>query len=223
MPAAFYSLARAAFVIPRFFAIRETILSPERANRPGPYILAVSHISHLEPAFIGSIVPRYVRWMARAEYYSSPFATTLLNWCGAFSVDRFGNAAPAIRQAVRFLKAGEVVGIFPEGGVATGRDSVLRGAPIKGGVCTLSIATGVPVIPVVVLGTEKLNRVLPWLPTKSARVWIAFGDEIAPPPRTPHIPRKQARMEMTPRVREAFVKTYQDLLAHAGLRDDIVP
>ncbi len=220
MSVAFYNLARVAFALPRLLAVRETILNPERANRTGPFILAVTHISHLEPAFLTSMLTRHIRWMARAEYYTSRFATAFLNGCDAFPVDRFGNAAPAIRQAIRFLKAGEVIGIFPEGGVATGRDSVLRGAPIKGGVCTLSIAMQVPVIPVVVLGTEKLNRVLPWLPTKSARVWIAFGEDIAPPTRTT---RKQARLEMVPRVRDGFVKTYQNLLARAGLQDAIVP
>src|ERR1041384_459558 len=128
MPRAFYALVKAFFAIPRAVAIREVVLNPEQADRPGPLILAVSHLSHTEPIFVSCNVRRQVRWMARVEHYQSVLGRAFLNACGAFSVDRFGNAAPAVRQAIRLLRAGEIIGIFPEGGNATGQSSVLRNA-----------------------------------------------------------------------------------------------
>src|SRR5262245_28334985 len=157
----FYKLARAWWVMPRAVAIREVVLHRERAERAGAFILAVSHLSHLEPVFVSSHVRRQVRWMARVEHYSWWLGRTFLGACGAFSVDRFGRPAPAVRRAVRLLREGEVVGMFPEGGCAVGRESVLRGGALKGGVATISIATGAPVVPVVVLGTHTLNQVRP--------------------------------------------------------------
>src|SRR5689334_9236734 len=117
----FYKLARAAWVVPRAAAIREVVLDSERADRAGAFILAVSHLSHLEPVFVSAHVRRHVRWMARVEHYAWWLGRTFLDACGAFSVDRFGRPAPAVRRAVRLLEAGEVVGMFPEGGCAAGR------------------------------------------------------------------------------------------------------
>lgn len=221
---AMYYLTRAAFAVPRAAAVRECVLNKERADRAGPFILAVSHLSHLEPAFVSCHVKRHVRWMARVEHYHSGPAALFLRACGAFSVDRFNNPAPAVRLAIGLLRDGQVVGIFPEGGNTQGPSSVLRGGPIRGGAATLAIATGAPIVPVVVLGTEKLNRALPWMPTRSASIWMAFGPELGPPPRSDSLStRRQRRLHLTAQLQLAFVQTYQHLLASAGLHDRDIP
>jgi 1-acyl-sn-glycerol-3-phosphate acyltransferase len=219
----FYKLARAWWVMPRAVAIRELVLHRERAERAGPFILAVSHLSHLEPVFVSACVRRQVRWMARIEHYSWWLGRTFLDACGAFSVDRFGRPGPAVRRAVRLLAEGAVVGMFPEGGCAVGGESVLRGGPLKGGVATISIATGAPVVAVIVLGTHTLNQVRPWLPTKSGRVWMAFGNDVAPARPAPGRSRRALRLEMVERIRQEFATTYQRLLSEAGLRDEDFP
>jgi 1-acyl-sn-glycerol-3-phosphate acyltransferase len=218
----FYTAANAVWAVPRLACIRELVIGAERAQMKGPFILAVSHLSHLEPVFVGAVVRRHVRWMARVEHYRHPIGSALLNLCGSFSVDRFGNSGPAIRTAVRLLNAGEVVGIFPEGGVSTGPASALRGGSIKGGACTISIATGAPVVPVVVLGTHALNCVGPWLPAKRGRVWMAFGESISPRRRT-NQSRRQLRREMALRIQSAFVETFDGLLQKADLREQDFP
>lgn len=221
MGSAIYTAVKTAFRVPRFACIREQVLGLDHARRSGPFILACSHLGNLEPAFVSSVVPRHIRWMSRIEFYEPAWAAAMLNRCGAFPVDRFGNPAPAVRTAIRLLREREVVGMFPEGGVALGKDSVLRAAPIREGVCTIAVAAQVPVIPVVVLGTDSLNRVKPWLPTKSARVLMAFGEPIQPPAKGGS--RRRLRREMTPRVIDGFVSAYQRLLRESGLRDEQVP
>ena len=224
MPAATYSLIKAAFAIPRFAATRERILNKRIATRPSPFILAVSHLSHLEPAFVSAHVRAQVHWMARIEHYNSPLSSLFLRACDAFSVDRFGNPAPAVRHAIRLLRQSKVVGIFPEGGNATGQSSVLRNAPIKGGTATSSIATNAPIIPVVVLGTHPLNAIRPWLPTKSNPIHIAFGQELHPPPKSPTLQSRRTRRQLlTTQLQQAFVQTYQDLLKQINLSDTAIP
>lgn len=215
MSALFY---RSANFLCRFIksqCIRELVLDRERADRDGGFILACTHLSHLEPMVVSTIVRRQVRWMARIEFYRPWWGTALLNEGDAFPVDRFGYSLPAVRTAVRLVRGGHLVGIFPEGGVAKGPQSVMNGASIKQGACTISIQTRAPVVPVVVLGTEELNRVRPWLPFKRGRLWVAFGRDVLPPPRGDS--RRADRTEMAMRLRDEFVRTYRGLLETAGL------
>jgi 1-acyl-sn-glycerol-3-phosphate acyltransferase len=222
MGTVFYSMAKAAFVVPRLAAIRERVFGIEHTDRAGPYILAVSHISHLEPFFVGAIVRRPVRWMSRIEFYKPWVAARFLDAMQAFPVDRYGNSAPAVRTAVRLLGCGEVVGMFPEGGVAIGPDSVLRGGSIKQGVCTIAIQTQAPVVPVVVLGTDRLLSVRPWLPIKSGRMDLAFGEALRPPARDGRT-RRELRAQFARELTGAFVRVYRGLLEKTGRRDEDVP
>ena len=159
--------------------------------------------------------------MARVEFYRRRWAAAILNLGGAFPVDRYGCSIRAVRTAVRLASAGECVGIFPEGGVAQGRQSLMRGAPFKQGVCTIAVETRLPVVPVVVLGTDRLNRIEPWLPFRRGRVYCAFGNDILPPPRSAS--RRSDRSEMALRLGAEFVRVYQLLLGHTGITDDQVP
>lgn len=225
MSTAFYRFGRGFCNFTKFQCIREVCIHRERLNLPGGCVLACTHISHLEPFVIGSVVPRTVRWMARIEFYQSWWGAFALHRGGAFPVDRFGFTLPAARRAIELARAGEVVGLFPEGGVATGKDSVLRDGPIKLGACTIALRAQVPIIPVVVLGTEKLNRVSPWVPPRRGRVYIAFGEPIAPPARAPrNAARNRAqRFELAGRLRAGFHATFRELLAHTGLTERDVP
>jgi 1-acyl-sn-glycerol-3-phosphate acyltransferase len=197
------------------------VLDADRVDRRGGFILACTHLSNLEPFVVSSILTRRVRWMARAEFYRRWWSAAALRCGGAFCVDRFGNAIPAVRKAVALARAGEVVGIFPEGGVAQGVRSVMRGAPFKHGACTAAVATRLPIVPVVVLGTHDLNRVEPWLPFRRGRVWVAFGREVLPPGQRKS--RRADRLEMASRLQSEFVRTYNDLLERTGQRDSDVP
>lgn len=217
----FYRACRAAGRFVQWQTIRQVVLNPEPAERADGFILACTHLSHLEPFLVSGIVDRHIRWMARIEFYSQRWSAETLRLGGAFPVDRFGCSIRAVRTAVRLAKLGECVGIFPEGGVAQGPQSILRGAPFKHGVCTIAIEARTPVVPVVVLGSERLNRIGPWLPFRRARLYVAFGNEIHPPPRSGS--RRADRAEMAVRLGDEFVRVYHELLSHSGLTDDQIP
>jgi len=221
MRPAFYRACQAGGRFIWWQTIRETVLDSHRADRTGGFLIACTHISHLEPFVVSGILKRQVRWMARIEFYRRRWAATILNLGGAFPVDRHGCSIRAIRTAVRLASAGECVGIFPEGGVTQGRNSIVRGAPFKHGVCTIAVETRLPIIPVVVLGTERLNRIEPWLPFRRGRLYCAFGNDVLPAPRSAS--RRGDRAELAGRLGDEFVRLYHDLLEHAGLTDDQVP
>ncbi|MDP1661640.1 MAG: lysophospholipid acyltransferase family protein [Phycisphaerales bacterium] len=223
MGAHFYRTCRSVGRFIQWQTMRQVVLNAETADRAGGFVLACSHLSHLEPFIVSGAIERHVRWMARIEFYQRRWQSFALNHGGAFPIDRFGRSLPAVRTAVRLALAGECVGIFPEGGVTRGCESVLRGAPIKQGVCTIAVQTRLPVIPVVVLGTDRLNSVKPWLPLRRTRLWIAFGNDVLPPPRSDS--RRADRAEMALRLRKEYVHTYQHLLSasRGEITDAMVP
>lgn len=201
--------------------VSELVLDRRRIDRPGGFVLAATHVSHLEPAVIACHTRRTVHWLARIEFYRHPLAAAFMRFCGALPVNRTGRSVRTLRRAIELARGGEVVGIFPEGGVVRGADAVFRGGEAKRGACLIAIRAGVPVVPVVVLGTERLNRVPAWLPFRRSRVWVAYGRAIEPPAATTH--RRAARFEMAEQMRHEFVRVYQELLGRAGLADAEVP
>jgi 1-acyl-sn-glycerol-3-phosphate acyltransferase len=177
-------------------------------------------VSHLDPFCITPLLPRKIGWMARIEFYRHGWARALLRAVHAFPVNRQGVAVSAIKTALERLRRGEVVGVFPEGEIKVGRNSVLRGAEIKRGVCLLAARANCPVLPCIVLGTEKLNAVEPWLPFLRGRIWVACGEFIEPV----HGPdRRKARAEMAARIERAFIDLYARLRQEYGLEDSILP
>ncbi|MDQ3624553.1 MAG: 1-acyl-sn-glycerol-3-phosphate acyltransferase, partial [Verrucomicrobiota bacterium] len=152
----------------------------EHGGRPGGYLLACSHVSHLDPFCLSAVWPRKIGWMARIEFYRRPWAARLMRAVHAFPVNRRGVPVSAMKEALRRLERGEVVGVFPEGEIKTGEASVLRGGPIKRGVCLLAARSERSVLPCIVAGAEKFNAIEPWLPVLRGRLWVYCGDFVAP-------------------------------------------
>ncbi len=175
-----YRVLRPVLVGVFWVAVRQRVLRRELVRREGPFILAVSHLSHYDPTPLAVAVRRPVTWMARKESFAALWSSTIMNLFGAFSIDRTGPALPGIREALRRLEQGKLVGIFPEGEVMSGKGSVLNGGPIKYGALWVARRAGVPVVPCVVLGSQGFRSVLPWLPLKLGRTWVAFGEPIQP-------------------------------------------
>jgi 1-acyl-sn-glycerol-3-phosphate acyltransferase len=202
--------------------LRIRVLNREVLKRPGGYQLACTHLSHVDPFVLGVLARHPVDFMSRIEFYRyAVFAWFLTNF-GAIPVRRQGVSANAIREAINRISAGRVVGIFPEGGVTAGAAAACLGGPIKGGVGLIAVRTGQPVIPVVIVGTQALNRIPPWLPFRWGRVWVAFGQPICPPPDPPRTAtaRRAAADAVTAEVGLAFQQLFQQLVDRFDLDPD---
>ena len=204
-----YGMGRAVFRFVQFCCIRLVVVHRNRLETSGGYVLACTHLSHIEPMLMTAIVDRQIDWMSRVEFHKYRLVSRLLEAGGGFSVDRNGVPVKSIRTAIEKARAGKVVGIFPEGGVARGGMSVMRGGPIKKGVCVVSYRAAVPVLPVVVLGTEAMTRVGPWLPFKRARVWVIVGNLVHPRLDEPR--RKIARELMAGDLQAEFQAMYEEI------------
>jgi len=163
---------------------RRRVIGLDNIPPNGPAILAPNHISHFDPPLIGITANRQVDWMAMEELFQNPLLAGLLRWIGSFPVGRGKMDYTAVRTAIDRLKRGRMVGVFPEGGLRTGPQSVLEGAPLKPGVAALAQMTQAPVIPCAVIGTDALYNPRRWLPVGRSSVWIVFGQPLPPPPAT---------------------------------------
>ncbi len=123
----------------------------------GPAILASNHLSYADWLFMPLTLPRRVSFVAKAEYFTTPgfkgwLQKTFFSGAGQIPIDRAGADAAegALRSAKRVLASGDLFGIYPEG-TRSHDGKLYRG---KTGVARLALETGVPVIPVAVVGTD---------------------------------------------------------------------
>jgi 1-acyl-sn-glycerol-3-phosphate acyltransferase len=196
------------------------VLGHENANRTGGFLLAANHISHFDPFLISLRVPRKIDWMTMAEFFRFPALGFLLRAVDAFSVDRDRADRKTIRTAIERLKDGRVVGLFPEGGIRDGTRSLLRGAPLRPGASTLAHIAEVPILPCVILGSDRLYSIKQWLPLRRTPIWIAFGNPIS---YFPELPKPQARERIESELAAAFKNLYAELQQTFRLTTDDLP
>jgi 1-acyl-sn-glycerol-3-phosphate acyltransferase len=201
-----------------FCTMRLKTIRPEMSRREGGYLIASTHLGHLDPFLLGVIVDRQIDWLTRVEFYRHPLISWLLDRLSAIKVRRFGVPVSAIRTAISRLNNGRLVGICPEGGVCCGSLSSMRGASIKRGVGLLSYRTGVPVLPCAIIGANRLSRITPWLPFKRARLWVAFGDRLIEPRKD--LDRKAAREAMARELEHEYLKLFAELARTYGLGEE---
>src|SRR5258707_674653 len=155
------------------------VVGRENANRAGGILLAANHISHFDPFIVSSVVRRKIDWMAMAEFFRFPVLGFLLHAVDAFPAARDRAELKTIRAAIKRLKDGRIAGIFPEGGIRDGARALLEGAPLRPGAATLAQIADVPIVPCVILGTDRFYSKNQWLPFRRTPVWIAFGNRIS--------------------------------------------
>lgn len=189
----------------------------DRVKLSGAWMLAANHISHFDPPLISARVWRKLDWMAFAELFRSRFLGTWLTWCDTFPFTREKADTRSVRTALTRLKRGHVVGIYPEGGLRDGAASVLGGAPMRPGIGALAQLSGVPVVPCVILGSDRLYRGANWRPLRRVPVWIGFGDALAAPG------KGDDRTVFEQRLGEALRALAAEMRAHFGLTDDDFP
>ncbi len=142
----------------------------EHVPPTGAAILAVNHVSFVDPVIVGVAIRRPVYFLAKEELFRFRVLGWLLRQYHAIPVKRRRTDLQAIKRAVSVLQQGEMVVIFPEG--TRGDGSRLR--PAKPGIGLIAARSGAPVIPVLHRGTEKALPRGAWFP-RPHRITVQFG------------------------------------------------
>jgi 1-acyl-sn-glycerol-3-phosphate acyltransferase len=202
---------------------RPTVRGLENVPRTGPVILASNHVSFADSLVIPIVAPRKVVFLAKSDYFRGGGVKGTLQkaWfegMGLIPVDRDDSKAAiaSLDTALAVLGRGEAFGIYPEG--TRSRDGRLyRG---RTGVAHLALTAGVPVVPVGLTGTERLQPIDARLP-RIVPVTVRFGAPIEVAGRYDGVPLGKARREITDQVmREIQALTGQE---EAGIYNDRAP
>ena len=199
---------------------RVRVLRRENTNRAGGFLLAANHISHFDPFLISLAVRRKIDWMTMAEFFRPRVLGFLLRAIDAFPSERDRADLKTIRTAIERLKSGRVVGLFPEGGIRDGTRSLLEGAPLRPGASTLAQIAGLPVLPCVILGSDRLYSKRQWLPFRRTPIWIVFGNPIS---HFPELQKLHARERIESELAVAFKNLYAELREKFQLTTDDLP
>lgn len=162
----------------RYLGLQFSFSGDKHIPRDGGAILAMNHIGYLDFALIGTAVlpaDRLVRFMAKKEIFDHKLAGPLMRGMRHINVDR-DNGSASFVAALRALRSGEVVGIFPEGTISKSFEI----KELKSGAVRLAMGSGVPVIPTVVWGSQRIwtKGVKRDLRRKKVPIFVTFGEPL---------------------------------------------
>lgn len=153
----------------------------ENIPKRGGFILASNHASYLDPIVLGVACSRKLNFMAKQELFVNPFFSWILLRVGAFPVKRESADLSAIKEAMRRLKKGMPLVLFPQG--SRKFDGTSR-EPYPG-IGFLAAKLEVPVVPVFIKGTEKaLPKEAKFI--RLTKISLHFGKQISLERRMPY-------------------------------------
>jgi 1-acyl-sn-glycerol-3-phosphate acyltransferase len=185
---------------------RPDVQGLENVPRTGGVILASNHLSFVDSVVIPSVAPRTVVFLAKSDYFNGTGVSGAIQraWfeaLGMLPVDRDDtkSALESLDVALEVLRRGEAFGIYPEG--TRSRDGRLyRG---RTGAAHLALTAGVPIVPVGLRGTERIQPIGSNIP-RLVKVHVTFGEPIDPRGRFDGVPLGKARRQLTDEVMAAI-------------------
>jgi 1-acyl-sn-glycerol-3-phosphate acyltransferase len=138
----------------RIAGIRWKLIGLEKLPMTSNYIFMSNHVSNIDPPLLVPLLPRRVTVMVKKELFKVPILGAAMRMADFVPIDRSNREAAigSVREAANVVRKGLDLVVFPEG--TRSRDGKLL--PFKKGSFYLAMDTGVPIVPVTILGTEKL-------------------------------------------------------------------
>ncbi|MGV0625926.1 lysophospholipid acyltransferase family protein [Mycolicibacter minnesotensis] len=211
MEAWYGTVAVAARTLWRYEGLKITITGQEHLPATGGAVIAINHTGYLDFAFAGLAAyrerpRRWVRFMAKHETFENRYSGPIMRGCRHIAVDRSQGAA-SYAAAVEYLKAGELVGVYPEATIS--RSFELK--EFKSGAARMAIEAQVPIIPHIVWGAQRI-----WTkdhPKRLGRtkvpISVAVGEPIAP-----SLPVEELRPLLQARMQQLLEQVQDDYPEH---------
>jgi 1-acyl-sn-glycerol-3-phosphate acyltransferase len=168
-----YRIAKAALRRPLRMAYKLDIEGLDNVPRDGGVILAANHRSFMDSIFLALASPEPVAFVAKAEYFDHPFTRWIFSSTGQIPLRRGSpvGAREALAAASDVLTNGGTLGIYPEG--TRSRDGKLHRGKL--GPARLAAATGAAIVPVGLIGTDKVQLPDERVPHVNRPVTVKFG------------------------------------------------
>jgi len=146
-----YIVAKYIFLVIFKLLFRLKVTGQENIPQDGPFIIVANHSSLLDPVILGVSVRPKIIFVAASYLFEIRWLGYLLRKANSIPVQR-ENDIKAIKQALKILQQGGVLGIFPEGGI----DRQKNNLPIRAGAAYLATKVGVPIVPIKIKGADKV-------------------------------------------------------------------
>jgi 1-acyl-sn-glycerol-3-phosphate acyltransferase len=167
-PNVVYELVRVVTMLHALVSYRARALGAENVPM-GPVILAPNHASFMDHFFTGAFIRRRVRFMAKSQMFKPPFGPLVYSPGGVFPVRRGHHDEEAFITSSEILGRGGAVVIYCEGGRS--RHGGLADTA-KPGIGRLALQTGVPVVPLAILGSYQVRN---WKRLHFPKVTVQYG------------------------------------------------
>lgn len=195
-----YNLTKWSVVSPVLHGFfRGRVYGGHLVPKSGPVIIVANHGSYFDPPFLSVSMRRPVAFMAKDELFNVPILKQTIALYGAYPVKRGAGDRGAIRSAIAMLKEGWLLGVFLDGT----RTADARIQNPKLGAALISAKTQVPILPVSIWGTHKIQRKGSALP-RPVPITIRVGELINPSSAV----NKEALWEVTHRCAQAINDLY---------------
>jgi len=148
----FYYVVRALLWLLLKVFWRMEIIGIENLPESGGLIIASNHVSYLDPAVLAASSKRKIYFITKKEVFKNSFVSFIFKNLNTISVDRENTDILAFKKAISILREEKVLGIFPEGR----RSSNGNLQELKLGAIRIAMKTGVPILPVGIIGTHKI-------------------------------------------------------------------
>ena len=149
---------------------RTKVIGAENIPKDGAFILAANHMANWDPPFLGTFIDREVCYMGKEELFKNPVMAAVCRGLHVFPVKRGAADKTAIKTALKILKNGECLGIFPEGT----RSKTGKIGKAESGVSLIAAMAKVPIIPAAIVNTEKIFSSA----VKFPRLAVVYGKPI---------------------------------------------
>ena len=168
-PSAMYELVRVFTMLHALITFRARALCSENVPM-GPVILAPNHASFMDHFLTGAFIRRRVQFMAKSQMFKPPLGPLVYSPGGVFPVRRGHHDEEAFITSLEILRRDGAVVIYCEGGRSrTGR----LADTAKPGIGRLALQTGVPVVPVAILGSYQVRN---WKRLHFPKVTVQYGE-----------------------------------------------
>jgi 1-acyl-sn-glycerol-3-phosphate acyltransferase len=198
----------------RLLGNKITMTGTEHVPTSGGALLAFNHVSYVDFVYGGLAAQpskRLVRFMAKRELFDHRWTGPLMRSLHHIEVDRADGVA-SFRRAVDFLRAGEVVGIFPEATIS--RAMELK--ELKTGAVRIAAEAGVPLVPVALWGTQRLmTKDHPRDFSRGTPIRIVVGPPLHPAAVDPVAETAELKFAMD-EVLDTAISTYAHAHLHPG-------
>jgi len=164
-----------------FFRVRRR--GRHHLPRTGGVMIISNHISWFDPLLLNLVLRRAPDWLAMVELFQSRFTHWFFTHAGVIPIDRNQPGSAPLKEAIRRLRAGHALVLFPEGGIHDGPRSVLGGDPeIKEGAALIAVKAGVPMVPAIIDGARRTYVGRNWFFRRFA-IRLTLGEAFRLPPK----------------------------------------